>query len=523
MTGPRACPMCAAPLPPDAPHGLCPRCLLDGAPNARPFPVSTTPPGAAFVAPGPEMLAPLFPQLEILELIGQGGMGAVYKARQFALDRIVALKILPTRTAEDPAFAERFVREARALARLNHPNIVTVYDSGSAGGQFYLLMEYVDGPNLRQVIASGTLRHEEALRIVPQLCDALQYAHEEGVVHRDVKPENVLLDKKGRVKVADFGLAKLLGSAAGSQTLTGTGQVMGTWHYMAPEQKERPQAVDHRADIYALGVVFYELLTGELPLGRFSPPSAKASVDARLDGIVLRTLEKEPDRRYQQAGEVKTDLETMSRSRPAPGGVAYRGRRPLLLRPLFWALVASLAAAAACFLPWGLFTLAPRAGFLVYSPDPAFRLTFSAEVEDARFWGLAAWHGVVSLAVSVVLTFLLAVVGFRPGAGRWLPTLTAAGGLAILVCAALYVRSPPAPPAAEWVIYSGTFHPEDGTFARDGQWVEPVFHEVAGQQFGDRVRMRPQAGAYLALVLGAAVALLGAAPLLRPTSPGRPD
>ena len=245
-------------------------------------------------------------------------MGAVYKARQRRLDRLVALKILPPEVAGHPAFEGRFTREAQALARLNHPHIVTLHDFGESGGLYYFLMEFVDGVNLRQMIAAGKLEPRQALAIVPQVCEALQYAHDEGIVHRDIKPENILLDKKGRVKIADFGLVKLMGSgdpvAAGraAVALTGSQQVMGTPHYMAPEQMERPQRVDHRADIYSLGVVFYEMLTGELPLGRFAPPSRMVQVDVRLDEVVLRTLEKEPERRYQHASDVKTDIESMS-------------------------------------------------------------------------------------------------------------------------------------------------------------------------------------------------------------------
>jgi serine/threonine protein kinase len=183
------------------------------------------------------------------------------------LDRTVALKILPPEVGSDPAFAERFTREAQALAKLTHPNIVMVFDFGETNGYYYFVMEYVDGINLRQSLQLGHVSAEEALAIIPQICDALQYAHDEGIVHRDIKPENVLLDRRGRVKIADFGLAKLVGATQSGLSLTGTQQVMGTPHYMAPEQMERPATVDHRADIYSLGVVFYELLTGELPLG----------------------------------------------------------------------------------------------------------------------------------------------------------------------------------------------------------------------------------------------------------------
>jgi len=317
MAESRQCPQCGAELPADAPEGVCPKCLLkmglgtegDAQPGSEP--AETTPWGSRFAPPTPQQLAEHFPQLQVLELVGSGGMGAVYKARQPGLDRLVALKILPPEVGRDPAFAERFAREARALARLGHPHIVAIHDSGQANGFYYFVMEFVEGANLRQMIRDGKLQPEEALAIVPQICEALQYAHDEGIVHRDIKPENVLVDKKGRVKIADFGLAKLLGKAPADFTLTGTQQVMGTPHYMAPEQMETPLQVDHRADIYSLGVVFYEMLTGELPLGRFAPPSKKVGVDVRLDEVVLRALEKEPEQRYQNVSQIRTDVESV--------------------------------------------------------------------------------------------------------------------------------------------------------------------------------------------------------------------
>jgi serine/threonine protein kinase len=323
------CRVCGLELPSAAPQGLCPRCLLHVAIDDRaPAPAlrSTAAYNPAFAAMTCAELASHFPHLEILELLGKGGMGAVYKARQPHLDRFVALKVLPPESARDPAFAERFAREARALARLNHPNIVGVHDFGDSSGLYWLLMEYVDGVNLRQAMRAGQLTPEEALRIVPQLCDALQFAHDEGVVHRDIKPENILLDKRGRVKVADFGLAKLLGQSAADTGLTGTQQVLGTLHYMAPEQLAGARTVDHRADIYALGVTFYEMLTGELPLGRFPPPSKKVAVDARLDAVVLRTLEYEPAERFQHASDIRTAIEVIA-GHPPPRLTASLPRR----------------------------------------------------------------------------------------------------------------------------------------------------------------------------------------------------
>src|SRR5262249_16777274 len=255
--------------------------------------------------------------LEILELLGQGGMGAVYKARQLKLDRLVALKVLPAQAGHDPAFADRFAREARALARLNHPHIVGVHDFGEAGAFFYFVTGYVAGFNLRQWLQAGQFRSPDPLDILTQACAGLQYAHDEGVVHRDIKPENILLTRRGEVKIADFGLAKLLSPTAADLSLTKTFQVMGTPRYMAPEQIERPQAGDHRADAYALGVGGYGMGTGELRLGRLAAPSQRAAVDARLDAVVLRALEKDPDQRYQRVSELGAALGALRGAAPA--------------------------------------------------------------------------------------------------------------------------------------------------------------------------------------------------------------
>ena len=327
------CPKCGVDLPANSPAGMCPKCLLvagfDRLEDTQPTPESaqTSSQKGPFVPPNADSLAPHFPQLEISELVGHGGMGAVYKARQKKLDRDVALKIIRPESASDQTFAQRFGREARTLARLSHPNIVAIYDFGEVtipasdgessvpGRLYYFLMEYVDGTDLRQVIKGGELQPDQALAIVPKICDALQYAHDQGVVHRDIKPENILLDRQGQVKIVDFGLAKLASTSEQDFTLTGAHQVMGTPRYMAPEQMEGSHAVDHRADIYSLGVVFYEMLTGQIPAGHFAPPSKKVHIDVRLDEVVLRSLSSEPDRRYQQVSEVKDDLDSIAKSR----------------------------------------------------------------------------------------------------------------------------------------------------------------------------------------------------------------
>jgi tRNA A-37 threonylcarbamoyl transferase component Bud32 len=321
-TKPNVCSVCGAVLS-DAAGGLCPRCLLADA--AQPTHVPGTAPGGE--PPSQAEVTAAFPQFEIIQLIGVGGMGTVWRARQPKLGRHVALKLLPASLAErDPAFAERFEREGQLLARLHHPNIVAVHDSGRAGNFFYLVMEFVDGVNLRQAMRASRFTPTQALAIVPKICDALQYAHEEGVLHRDIKPENILLDVKGRVKLVDFGIAKLVaqpeavpvGAVAPGVPLSSGGSLtlgdaaLGTPNYMAPEQIEKPADVDHRADIYSLGVVFYELLTGELPQGEFAPPSEKSAADPRLDGIVRQALEKERARRQQSVGEMRTQVETIA-------------------------------------------------------------------------------------------------------------------------------------------------------------------------------------------------------------------
>jgi serine/threonine protein kinase/tetratricopeptide (TPR) repeat protein len=300
--------------------GLCPACLLQQVAHET----DTGADGFSdrpWTPPAPGDLAASFPHFEIIELIGRGGMGAVYKARQKSLSRFVALKILNPQRAARGSFAARFSREAQALAELNHPNIVTVHDFGRAGEFYFLLMEYLDGVNLRQAMKAGRFTPEQALAIVPSICDALQFAHDHGIVHRDIKPENLLLDRTGRVKIADFGIARLVGAgqesgsdaAAAANELWGLTQesVLGTPQYMAPEQSQRPAQVDHRADIYSLGVVLYELLTGELPTGQFVPPSRTLRIDVRLDAIVLRALEQTPERRYQTIGELRGDVQTV--------------------------------------------------------------------------------------------------------------------------------------------------------------------------------------------------------------------
>jgi capsular polysaccharide biosynthesis protein/tRNA A-37 threonylcarbamoyl transferase component Bud32 len=316
----KTCTRCGSSLSTDAAGGLCPRCLMAMNFESRTMPEGEEAPQAPVLTP--EELAEKFPQFEILECLGRGGMGVVYKARQKSLNRIVAIKILAPEREHEAHFAERFAREAELLAKLNHPHIVTIHDFGVADSQpsstdsqplFYLVMEFVDGVNLRELLRDGKLEPKQALAIVPPICEALQYAHDKGIVHRDIKPENLLLDRDGRVKIADFGIAGLVGAGA---------ENIGTPPYMAPEQSRAHGGIDHRADIYALGVVLYEMLTGERPAKDLVAPSKKVQIDVRLDEMVLRALEKQPELRYQTAGEFRTVVETMQRpalnSNPPP-------------------------------------------------------------------------------------------------------------------------------------------------------------------------------------------------------------
>ncbi|MFO1437690.1 MAG: serine/threonine-protein kinase [Verrucomicrobiaceae bacterium] len=265
--------------------------------------------------PAPSEVQRMLPQYEVEKLIGRGGMGAVYRGIQLSLERPVAIKLLPpVIEQQDPAFAERFKNEAKLMGRLNHPAIVSVYDFGRTNEDLlYFVMEYIDGTDVHQMIAShGKLPAEHALAITAHVCDALGYAHKQGVIHRDIKPSNVLIDSDGRVKVADFGLAKVAGEDGHSRGLTQTGMAMGTPDYVAPESLILGMQVDGRADLYAVGVMLYQMLTGDLPRGMFKMPSQKVpGVDPRFDRIVRRALEQDREERYQSSGEIRRDLDVI--------------------------------------------------------------------------------------------------------------------------------------------------------------------------------------------------------------------
>ena len=303
------CQQCGQAIPAEAPEALCPACLLEQGKSSSTTASSQTDPPAT-----PEELKPLFPQLEILGFIGAGGMGGVYKARQQSLGRTVALKIV--KVGDQPEWHERFLREGKALAQLNHPGIVQIHDSGVVNGLGYFIMEYVDGESLAAILRHEKVDPLEASDFVQQMCTALQYAHDQGVAHRDIKPANILINPDGKVKIADFGLAKLLRSENLGFQLTLSQEQVGTPYYMAPEQRNQGRAVDQRADIYAIGVVYYEMLTGHLPIGRVTPPSMHAVIDARLDELILSAMDTDPDRRPRSARGLGQTLAMIADSDP---------------------------------------------------------------------------------------------------------------------------------------------------------------------------------------------------------------
>ncbi|HEY1049665.1 MAG TPA: serine/threonine-protein kinase [Prosthecobacter sp.] len=277
-------------------------------------------------------LEALIPGYELMEHIDSGGMGEVYKAVQKSLNRVVAVKLLSRIHGEREGFAERFKRESQALAQLKHPNIVAVHDSGETrDGQLYYVMEHVSGMDLQHLLKHKPPTPKQILQIITQVCNALQYAHERGVVHRDIKPANILIDDEGNVKVADFGLVKIVDRQVVDHTATGT--ALGTPDYIAPEAMEHGVKIDHRVDIYSLGVMIYELLTGHVPKGQWEPPSVRSGADKKVDAVVSKAMQNDPDKRYQHVSEMTAVLEKLLKTcdswknyrRPAKSGLFEPG------------------------------------------------------------------------------------------------------------------------------------------------------------------------------------------------------
>ena len=343
---------------------------------------------------------------ELGRLLGRGGMAEVYAAHDRLLDREVAVKVLRERFREDAAFTARFQDEARHVARLKHPNLVVVHDTGTEAGQPFIVMERIHGRTLAQAIDAGGLLEDRALEVVADACAALGYAHDHGLVHRDVKPGNVMLGEDGAVKVTDFGIAR----AISEETVTATAAVLGTAAYLSPEQAQG-RRVDARSDLYAAGVVLYELLTGQVPFTGETPVAVALQhvratptpprelvpgVSRHAETIALRLLAKDPDRRYQHADDVRLDLER-----------ARRGDPPLPLRPPAPkrpapASTAGAATATAGGATVGASDAAPASGASAVDPSPSDATVLHSAGERPRraagFLGL----GLAAAAVLVL-------------------------------------------------------------------------------------------------------------------------
>jgi serine/threonine protein kinase len=267
-------------------------------------------------------LLPAIEDYEILDIIGQGGAAQIYKARQKSLGRLVAIKILFPEFMHDPEIVRRFDREAITIAALNHPNIVHVIDKGNAGGRYYFVMEYVDGTSFKEIIYDNKYPIRDKLEIIVTILKGLDYAHKNGVIHRDIKPANILIDRNGNALLADFGIAQILNATDPENTKLDV--VMGTMAYMSPEQRESSALVDLTTDIFAVGVMIYEILTGKRPMGKFRMPSElNSKIPKRFDDIVARCLDENASARYQSAVELKDDLLNAIAGR-ARGGTDFK-------------------------------------------------------------------------------------------------------------------------------------------------------------------------------------------------------
>ena len=352
-------------------------------------------------------------QFTVGPLLGQGGFAVVFRARDHTLNRDVAVKVMDTAGAQTTQLVDRFVREAQTIARLEHPHIVPIYEVGQPGDLLYIVMRCIDGPSLRQLLGSSPNRRlsvRDAARVARQVADALAYAHAEGVVHRDVKPDNILLDKRGHVMVTDFGIAKAAQAATAAQ-LTTEGMIIGTPQYMSPEQATG-DAVDGRSDIYSLGIVLYQMLTGGPPFDGDSsakiialqitaiPPDirrARGDVSPELAGVLGRMLHKDPAQRFQKAAEVSRALVD---ALPTAARDRVRPLRERLLSVVLKSLVG--LGAAGCLAGLAFVAGAVAVFWFVLSQPP--HLSGGANLPDSLARALTA-HRILGPGDSVQLAF----------------------------------------------------------------------------------------------------------------------
>ena len=367
----------------------------------------------------PSKAFPEIPNYEILGVLGEGGMGTVYEARQESLKRVVALKVMKRGAARSELEIKMFGRETQALARLQHPGIVPVFDSGVAPqGQYYFAMELVDGISLDEYVKAKDVPFKDRLRLMAQICDAVAHAHQHGVIHRDLKPSNILVDSEGRPRILDFGLAKLAGDEGVEKAtiVSLAGELLGTIQYMSPEQTlAAPAEIDRRTDVYSLGVILYEILTGQMPYSvtgivhqvlekiRDDPPKRPSTALRRLKGdietILLKALEKERKRRYQSAGEFRDDIERYLRNEPIlarPPSAIYQIRKMVQRN---WAVVRIACAALLLIV----------AVALALHFVPIWSALARLDDQDARVRG-EAWDSLRTYAPSVALAEALHTV-----------------------------------------------------------------------------------------------------------------
>jgi serine/threonine protein kinase len=417
MTEARACPQCGADLPVDAPEGLCPRCLLQqgigegsgSSAHARNEP-TLAPRTADSGGPTPGSRLRYFGDYELLDEIARGGMGIVWKARQTSLKRDVALKMIRNGALAGSDEVARFLREAEAAANLQHPNIVAIHEVGEHGGQHYFSMDYVAGRDLGSLVKEGPLSPRSAARYVKIIAEAVHFAHQRGTLHRDLKPQNVLIDAGDQPRITDFGLAKLMKD---DSHLTQSGVVMGSPSYMPPEQASGSQGdVGPASDVYSLGAILYELLTGRPPFRGSTPmatlcavlqeePTAprrlKADVPPDLETICLKCLEKSPSARYPTARALAEDLDRFLNAEPIQARPASPLRKALSWARRHPSALAALAALVMFALAFSVFYLFEENAFLrAQHADPTLVRTSGTRNQSLQIWTIVTYWTILA-------------------------------------------------------------------------------------------------------------------------------
>ncbi len=427
MTAANFCPQCGKPLTGDAPQGLCPHCLLRAALPGHSV-LETVPPTPN--GPGAGAHLKYFGDYELLEEIAQGGMGVVWKARQTSLNREVALKMIRAGALASPQEVQRFLREAEAAANLQHPNIVAIHEVGEHEGRHYFSMDYVAGRDLGALVRDGPLAPRRAATYVKVIAEAIHFAHQRGTLHRDLKPQNVLIDAANQPRITDFGLAKLMKD---DSRLTQAGTVMGSPSYMPPEQAAgRGGDVGPASDVYSLGAMLYELLTGRPPFRGATamdtlvqvleeeptaPRKLKTDIPVDLETICLKCLEKAPSARYPTARALAEELERFLKGEPIQARPAGTVRKVVSWGRRHTGILAALAALAMIVLAFGAYYLYEENAYLRFQqahpdvvrfkPGEVLEAGKVADPERARSEYLEPWISINGLAIGPGVLFLV--------------------------------------------------------------------------------------------------------------------